>query len=291
MSGAVMSVPSSRFDENARLWDDTLSTLAGASTQLRRLADRIGQLCDAAGSPEGDRYSGHPDQAFGHVTYAQFGEDLILLNIFELAGIARPTYIDIGAHHPLHVSNTALLYMRGARGINVEANPALLEPFAVHRPEDVTLGLGVGAVHGTLDFYMIDEWSGRNTFDRTAAEAFVREHPAFSIRQVIPIPVVPLDELVIAHAGGRYPELLCIDAEGLDYDILAAAHFQPTRPLVVCVEAVSGADADDSRRLERLLDGRGYVLYTRTLGNLIFVHGSLAKELMPHGSPFSGLSR
>ena len=56
-----------------------------------------------------------PDQRFGPQTYAQGGEDLVLLNIFARLGIARPTWLDIGAHHPWRISNTALLYARGWR--------------------------------------------------------------------------------------------------------------------------------------------------------------------------------
>ncbi len=34
----------------------------------------------------------HPDQAFGDKTYSQFGEDLILLNVFYNLGIKKGKY-------------------------------------------------------------------------------------------------------------------------------------------------------------------------------------------------------
>lgn len=58
-------------------------------------------------------FAGSPDQGFGHITYSQFGEDLVVANIFALLGVKRPTYLDVGANHPLKGSNTALLYARG----------------------------------------------------------------------------------------------------------------------------------------------------------------------------------
>src|SRR5215831_18702667 len=97
-------------------------------------------------------YTGHPDQAFGHTTYSQCGEDLLVANIFTLIGIPTPSYLDVGAHHPLHVSNTALLYARGSRGINVEANPELIPAFHTLRPGDVTVNVGVGPQRGRLNF-------------------------------------------------------------------------------------------------------------------------------------------
>lgn len=232
-----------------------------------------------------DGYRGHPDQAFGGSTYAQFGEDLIVLNIFHLLGIPKPSYFDVGAHHPLNVSNTALLHLRGSRGINVEANPNLIEAFRAARPEDVNLNVGAGPEPGTLNFYFIDDWSGRNTFRRDVAEEFVRENPQFQIRDVRPIPVVTLDSIVAEHAGGRFPDFLSLDVEGLDYDLLRSATLQPDGPLVICVEAVSGADSDDSARLTGLLTGRGYHLYMRTVGNLIFVRADQMPRL---GLPAAG---
>jgi hypothetical protein len=69
--------------------------------------------------------TGHRDQWFGGRTYAQHGDDLAVLNIFKRLGIERPSYLDVGAYHPFDLSNTALLYERGSRGINVEPNEAL----------------------------------------------------------------------------------------------------------------------------------------------------------------------
>lgn len=223
----------------------------------------------------GGGFAGHPDQAYGGMTYAQFGEDLIVLGLFDLLGIENPSYLDVGAHHPFNISNTALLYQRGSRGINVEANPQLIEAFHRHRPEDVNLNVGVAPTAGQLDFYMIDESSGRNTFRRDVAMAFVAAHPQFSIQRVLPIQVLPLADIVAQHAGGRFPDFLSLDVEGLDYDILAATSFDTDRPLVICVEMDHGSDPTVMQRLARLLRDKGYGLYMRTVANLIMVHHSV----------------
>jgi len=216
-------------------------------------------------------FRGNSDQPFGAKTYSQFGEDLILQNIFHILGIERPGFIDVGAHHPVHISNTALLYARGARGINIEPNPNLVGAFSRARPEDITLNMGAGPSDGVLDFYMIDEWSGRNTYDRATAEAFVAAEPQHRISIVKQIPVRTLDSIVGEHCGGCYPAFLSIDAEGLDYAILQAAHFGPEGPLVLCIE--TGSDSD---RISALLHGRGYLPFTRTVANTIFVRAAEA---------------
>ena len=78
-----------------------------------------------------------------HRSYSQCGEDLIIAFLFRSLGIERPGYIDIGAHHPTYLSNTRLLYARGSRGINIEANPALIRRFRTQRPGDVNLNIGI----------------------------------------------------------------------------------------------------------------------------------------------------
>lgn len=228
-------------------------------------------------------FRGHADQPFGPLTYSQFGEDLILLNVFHMLGIERPSFIDIGAHHPVNCNNTALLYSCGSRGVNIDANPNIIPAYAEMRPEDVTLNLGVGPVASTLDYYMIDDLSGRNTFNLAAAEAFVAAHREFSIREVRQVPVVTLDEVVERHCGGHWPDLLCIDAEGMDYAILEASTFEGENgPKAICVEAVSGDDHDDTNRLRRLIETHGYHVFTRTIANLIFYHRTSRLDCEQH---------
>ena len=220
-------------------------------------------------------FAGHPDQAFGPLTYAQFGEDLILANIFALRGIEKPSFLDIGAHHPVNCSNTALLYARGARGICVEANPNLIQAFQRLRPEDSIINIGCGTAEGKLDFYMIDQASGRNTFDRATAEAFVAAHPEFRIRETRAIPVLTLDQIVATYCEGIWPDLLSLDIEGLDYAVLQAAHFDGVRgPKVICVETVSGADHRQDAAIETLLTDRGYRVLGRTVANVIMGAGA-----------------
>lgn len=224
-------------------------------------------------------FSGHPDQAFGHLTYSQHGEDLIIVNIFQLLGYNNPSYIDLGAHDPINISNTALLYRRGSRGINVEANPNLISAFLERRPEDVNVNLGVGPLRGKRDFYCIDKWSGRNTFDKRTAESFVRQHPDFQIREVLQIEIQTLNDIIERYRNGIFPDFMNIDTEGLEYEILASVDFSSSKPLVICVETVSGDDQDQSDRLVELLRLKGYVPYVRTLGNIIFLSSNAHRRL------------
>lgn len=231
-------------------------------------------------NPGPAEFSGHRDQPFGHLSYAQHGEDMIVVNIFHLIGIRAPSFIDVGAHHPINISNTALLSKRGSRGINVEANPNLLQAFKQLRPNDINLNCGVGARPGHLDFYYIDDWSGRNTFDKEQAEAFVRQNPGFKIHKVDRIEVKTLDQIISQYAGGRWPDFLSIDIEGWDYAAIEGSSMRSGKgPKVICVEAVTAGSSDSSRDMASLLGARGYKAYARTHGNVIFIDVETDRKL------------
>ncbi len=233
---------------------------------------KVNALVEAGGvGASSDEYAGHADQAFGHITYAQHGEDLIIANALHALGVARPTYVDVGAHHPLNVSNTALLHKRGNHGINIDANPNLIAAFRKLRPNDVNLNVGVGPKAGWMDFYFIDDFSGRNSFDKRAAEEFVRQHPEFSVRYVRKIEVRTLDEIIEEHAKGVWPDFMSIDVEGLDYSIIESSRLDSRwGPRLLCCEVVSSLSDDASGDVIKLLASRGYRPFARTIGNVVF---------------------
>jgi FkbM family methyltransferase len=210
----------------------------------------------------------HPDQRFGGVTYAQHGDDLVIRAVFDNLGIDNPSYLDIGAHHPTNISNTKLFYDAGSRGINVEANPYLFTQFMVDRPLDVNLNFGVGTESGFLDFYMVDEHSGRNSFDHATVEAFVLEHPEFSIRDVRQLPVMTVAQVLSNKA---VPDFLTIDVEGLDYDILDSIDFERFPFKLICAE-VGGLDKFNyADAVSTLLGENNYFPLIRCGANIIFV--------------------
>lgn len=215
------------------------------------------------------------DQFFGEKTYAQHGDDLMLLNIFWLLGIKHPSYLDIGAHHPHNISNTALLYARGSRGVNVEANPNLIENFKRDRPGDKNINIGVGPTVDVLPFYMFDDFSGRNTFSFADADKFSKEYPNFKIRETKLIEVTTINQIVSNYCDGIWPDLLTMDVEGFDYTILHSAHIlKGNQPKVICVEAFQG-----QHTIKLMMQQKGYFCYCRMVSNLIFVPEEYREKL------------
>jgi FkbM family methyltransferase len=216
------------------------------------------------------------DQWFGDTSFSQHGEDLCILNFFTLLGISKPSYLDLGAHHPTNISNTALLYSRGSRGVNVEANPNLIQEFLKQRPDDLNLNVGVATSLGSLPFYMIDEHSGRNTFSKQEAENFVTEYPQFKIQKVINVQCFPIKEILKRCPNGEYPDFLSMDVEGFDYEILKQMdlEYSKTSPKIICVEVRQ----EDSKKFREVLWPM-YPLILRFGSNLVCIREDVYQQL------------
>jgi len=212
----------------------------------------------------------HPDQWYGCKTYSQHGEDLVFLNIFRLIGVKKISWLDIGAHHPTRISNTALLYENGHRGINVEANPNLIEAFMTDRPEDINLQVGVGDEPGFMNFYLIDKYSGRNSFSKHSAVEFVRAHPEFKITEILKIPVVTVRDILKQCGRDTFTDLLSLDVEGLDEKIILSLDLKEDGPKIICVED-NDRPGSTSSPLREHLAAQGYFPYYRAGVNILFV--------------------
>ena len=78
------------------------------------------------------------------------GEDLFIDNFFKnKTGL----YVDVGAYHPLELSNTYLLYKRKWKGINIDINSLSIEYFDFLRPNDININLGVARKNSTKIIY------------------------------------------------------------------------------------------------------------------------------------------
>lgn len=208
-------------------------------------------------------YSGHPDQHYGQITYSQHGEDLVILNIFTQLGIDKPSYLDLGAHHPSRISNTKLLYERGSRGVNVEANRHLIEAFYDQRPLDKNIHTAVSFVEGDAILYMYDDHSGRNTLSFNEVE-YCKQF-GMEIRGHEMVHTKTLMQIVNEYCDGHFPEFVSCDLEGLDYDILSSADFETSSPVLVCVES------RDVRSMCQMMEQKKFYPYSKMGENIIFL--------------------
>lgn len=209
---------------------------------------------------------------FSKLSFSQSGEDLIVNFIFNEIGIQLPSYIDIGAHHPYYINNTAFFYLKGCRGINIEPDPALFDNLLEERKEDVNLNIGVGEQKDILDFYVINVPT-LNTFSKKEAENYSLEGN-FYIKEIKQIEVRTVTSILDKYNNGNFPDFLTLDAEGIDEIVLKAIDYDRSKPTVICTETISFSETGRGiKNLEiiKYLESKGYLLYADTNINSIFV--------------------
>lgn len=206
---------------------------------------------------------------FQQTTFSQQGEDMVinfvLRNHFK---INKPSYLDIGAHHPFYLSNTAKLYLSGGRGINIEPNPEFTKLFNKFRSRDINLNVGISDEQGEADYYCMSIPTV-NTFNRELAEYFQNEKN-IKIVKIQKIRTLTVANVLREFNGDQMPDFLNIDVEGLDMLILNSINFKNHRPKIICIEANTLAD-EQNEELLNFMTSKEYIHYAHNNINKIFI--------------------
>ena len=204
-------------------------------------------------------------------SYSQCGEDLIIKFIFDSLSITNPSYIDIGAHHPFIINNTALFYQNGSRGINIDPDPTLLDEFNKERTEDKNINVGVGIKKTSMELFIMNE-KALNTFSKEDADNCVKEGLKIMDKKLVEI--LTIDEILKTYNDGKFPDILSLDAEGFDEAIIKSIDFKKNYPKVICVETITFSKSGKGVKKKDLIDyiiNNGYLLYADTYINSLFI--------------------
>ena len=197
---------------------------------------------------------------------------MIVRYIFNALGISTPSYIDIGSHHPFELNNTVYFYKNGSRGINIEANPLLIEPFLKYRKHDINLNIGIMDKPGEMEFFIIDPPS-LSTFSEKEANRIFQKY-GYRIKEKRKVAVTTVKLVLDQYAQDRCPDFLSIDVEGIEDAIFRSIDFTAWSPYVICCETADfemKGVAGKNTKLIGFLEGKGYMVYADTGINTIFV--------------------
>jgi FkbM family methyltransferase len=208
------------------------------------------------------------------LSYSGAGEDRLVIAWlqveYRLSDVTKIRYCDIGANHPKRLNNTFALYARGARGVLVEPDPDSAATLRKTRPRDTVLNVGVAFDERRSAKLQRLTSSVFNTFSTSQADFVVQSSKGWqanqlqSIRDEVEIELVPANDILAAHCSEGL-HFLSIDAEGVDFPILASIDFQRFKPLMICVEA-----SRPQPEFDEVLGRHGYSLFSRTPDNFIF---------------------
>lgn len=211
------------------------------------------------------------------LSYGQAGEDRILAFLFGSLGIRQPSYIDIGAHHPIYCNSTYLFYSQGSHGVCVEPNPEFATALRTERPRDLVVEAGIVPIADQKLMYHMFREATFNTFSSEEAEIRIRHGgTGGNLLKIVEVVTLTLDQLMLSHFPHGV-DLLAIDVEGLDESLLRHSQL-PIRPKLIMVETVPFSNRHPVvKRMEivRLMKGKGYQVVADTYINTIFADESL----------------
>lgn len=197
-------------------------------------------------------------KGFGKTYYSQGGEDVIL---GQLLTQKEGVYVDVGAYHPFHYSNTYCLYKKGWRGVNIDPNPRSINLFNLHRSRDINVQRGISQKKEEKAYYVFNHQSC-NTFSEEQ-KRFMEKKKFITLLGEEKVLCEPLRDILKEHAVEKI-DLLNIDVEGLNKEVLESFDWGGVHPGVICIEDdhfSTSASGTIESSIFNLLSSKGYVLY------------------------------
>ena len=200
-------------------------------------------------------------------SFSQFGEDLAVTRWTDELKIEKGHYLDIGAFHPIHMSNTLLLYHRGWSGINIDMNPDKIAMFDRSRPHDDNLCCAISTGNNR---YVI-EHKGLPT------ERLRELRPDENAETLDVIQSRTLEEaLKLAKSSHNRIDYLNIDCEGFDYEVLLNVDLKAHPIAIITIEALN---LSAQNRICTHLKHFGYQLREKIHWTLLFTKDDVATHL------------
>lgn len=198
-------------------------------------------------------------------SYSQYGEDKYIANELEKYDLKDAAYVDVGANHPMDISNTYLLYRKGYHGIIIEPNGELIDLFKKFRKRDIALMIGCSNTSGVLKF----------SISKTPVlSSFSNDRDNVNTYKEVYVPVMPLDT-ALKFMDLPLISFLSVDVEGLNVKVLEGATETIKKTFLLCVEF----DSEEDRKKIVYILSEDFELQFSFHCNLIYRNKKLAVSI------------
>ncbi len=170
-----------------------------------------------------------------HGYFSQSGED-ILIDILLAHEKVPGLFVDFGAYHPIRFSNSFSMYLRGWRGVNVDANTDAIAAFNAIRPLDVNVHALLSDKVEDLNYFKFAEGAWNTTNPAVVEGLAARNRPECSLVKSETYRTTTPNQILDQYVGDKKLDFINIDVEGLDIKLLQSINFDKYRPKVLIVE-------------------------------------------------------
>lgn len=194
----------------------------------------------------------------------KYGKDNLLNNLFcnfKSIGFEPKHIIDIGANHGTW-TREVIKYVPNSYFTLIEPQNWLKKSFQdlLNSNNKISfLPVGAGKEKGNFNFTIVDR-------DDSCTFKYSEEEAKANGYKQIEIPVITLNDLVKELEEKPYPDLVKIDAEGLDIDVLEGATdlMGKTEVFMVEVSVFNKLYENTAQKMINYMDEKGYVLFDIT---------------------------
>jgi FkbM family methyltransferase len=165
------------------------------------------------------------------INYSQTGEDAVVRSLLDET---RPgVYVDVGCHDPIRSSNTLSLYLHGWRGVNIDANPRLIDRFRKVRRRDIAVCAAISDQQQTVVFHEFED----ELVSTVSEEVLPEWESKWKKRGDRMVKTRTLDSVLVEHLPPETEiDLLSVDVEGHDLNVLRSVNLDVFRPKLIVVE-------------------------------------------------------
>lgn len=206
-------------------------------------------------------------------SYSHLGEDVALLHILRHKyKIRNGIYVDVGCNHPRATSNTFLLYVNGWRGVTVDVNKELVQKHEKERKLDTQFCAAISNKKEQVVVFI-----GSNSQHTTIDSKHYEDNKQDYENKSEVVNTSTLNDL-LAKTEFTNIDLLCIDAEGHDFEVLQSLSLEIYTPKMIVIE-MHDCDIDNIQNhvIYSYLKKYGYSLEGYLFWNGYFIHDSIKK--------------
>lgn len=210
-----------------------------------------------------------PEQYYGQDAEDQYAQE----NFF--SGLQSPgTYLELGAHDGMTISNTLYFAQRGWKGLLIEPNIHSYRSLVMNRPGDVCVNAAICSNSTQVHFVEAEVVGG--VYEFMAPDFVAKWHPNVTVEDLPVIACTPLGT-VLAKAGLHKVNFFSLDVENAELDVLKTLDFKQVSFDVIVVEA-DGGSASKYEEVKQLLLDNHYQYHGHVTRNDWFVHTSFVNS-------------
>ncbi len=189
------------------------------------------------------------------LSFSPMGEDMIISHLLHNK---KGFFVDIGCNHPVYMNNTFRNYINGWNGINIDANEHLISLCNKIRRKDINIFAAISPTEQELSYYRFND-PAVNTLDPNLAE---KHKKVWKFIDEIKIKTRNINSILKEHLPKNTTiDLLCVDIEGMDYEVLESIDYNTYKPSLIVVEMYDNhVNQALISPICNLLQSKGYIM-------------------------------